>query len=192
MRPFHAAQVQTLPSGDRTGVDQAHHLRAFAPQLPACHRRQSCKGLRKNAGRAAGVGIRQCRAGQPAGAQVIVMLRIGVEAGHHGAQAVVPAQLRIDQRYQVIPALERFVVGVAVMARDDRGELPPIERFQKLFQDGRDVAHASLFSESRQPENRRGFLQTPLFCEACACDNSIHPKLSPDSPARSGRGTERG
>ena len=26
-----------LAEGDRTGVDQAHHLLAFAPQLPACH-----------------------------------------------------------------------------------------------------------------------------------------------------------
>src|ERR1700677_132857 len=98
--------VANLPQWYRTGVDQAHHLRPFAPHLPIRHRRQPSKGLRKNADRTAGIGIRQRRAGQLAGPQMIMVLRIGVEARHHPAQTVVTAQLRVDQRHQMVPALE--------------------------------------------------------------------------------------
>jgi diguanylate cyclase (GGDEF)-like protein len=151
-----------LAQRDRTGVDQAHHLLAFAPQLPACHRRQRREGLRKNAGRTAGIGIRQRRAGQLASSQMIVVLRIGIEAGYHAAQAVVPAQLRIDQRHKVIPALERLVVGITVQTIHSRLKLPSIDRFKEPTKNAIAKSHARP-SVSRQPEKT----DLPRSCRAC-------------------------
>ena len=52
-----------------------------------------------------------------AAGEMIMVLAIGVPAGLQRPKAVEVAQLRKDQRHQMIPAEERLVIGVAVMPR---------------------------------------------------------------------------
>ena len=151
-----------LAERDRTGIDQAHHLHAFTPQLARGHRRQRRKGLRENADRTAGIGIGQRRARQLAGPQMIVVLRIGVEASHHPTQTVVTAELGIDQRHQVIPALERLVVGIPIQTIHNCLKLPSIDRFKEPSKNATAKSHARP-SVSRQPEKT----DLPRFRRAC-------------------------
>src|ERR1700720_2597005 len=82
----------------------------------------------------------------------------------------------------MIPAFERFVVGVTVMPLDDFPKLSSINRFQKLPKDAIHVMHARPLSESRQPESIRFTLDLPGM--RCGIVNR-----SPDSPAQKGEGS---
>ncbi len=81
---------------NRTGVDQANHLRSLLTRPPIRQGRKHREGLRKNPDRPPRIGIRKRRADKLAGAQMVMVLRIGVEAGHQRAQAVKPGQLCVD------------------------------------------------------------------------------------------------
>src|SRR5215470_7426758 len=142
-----------LPEWDRAGVDQAHHLHAFAPGLLTGHRRQAGKDLRKNADRTTSIGIRQRRTVQFFGAEMVVVLRICVEAFHHGPQTVVSAELRINQRHQMIPALEQLAIRIAPQTIHNRLKLPAVNRFKELSKNAIAKSHARPLSESRQPES---------------------------------------
>src|SRR5450631_4550589 len=79
----------------------------------------------------------------------------------------------------MIPAFERFVVGIAVMPLDDFPKFPPIDRFEEFTKDAIHVSHARLLSESRQPESIRFTLDLP----GMRCGIVNHSR---DSPARPG------
>ena len=113
----------------RAGVDQAHHFRPLTPCLAIGRVRQHRKDLRKNADRAARIGIRQRRADELIGAQMVMVLRIGVEGSLQRPQAINAGQLRVHQRDQVIPALERLVVGIPVVLVHNLLKLLSIDRF---------------------------------------------------------------
>src|ERR1700720_979016 len=81
----------------------------------------------------------------------------------------------------MIPAFERFVVGVTVMPLDDFPKLSSIDRFEEFPKDAIHVLHARRLSESRQPESIR--LTLDLSGMRCGIVNH-----SRDSPAASGRG----
>ena len=87
------------------------------------------------------VGVAECRMRKRAAGEVIMMLGTGVPAGLQRPKAVEVAQLREDQRHQMIPAEERFVVGVPVVPRDDRREPPPVDGFQEFGENGTSEAH---------------------------------------------------
>src|SRR5216684_4127018 len=85
----------------------------------------------------------------------------------------------------MIPAFERFVVGIAVMPLNDFPKFPSIDRFEELPKDAINVLHARPLSESRQPESIRFTLDLPGM--RCGIVNR-----SRDSPALfAGRGRER-
>jgi hypothetical protein len=71
-----------------------------------------------------------------------MVLAIGVPARLEAAQAVEGAQLGVNQRHQMVPATKRLVVGVAIAALDNGGELATVDGFKKLAEDGRRKAHA--------------------------------------------------
>src|SRR5712671_1450458 len=82
----------------------------------------------------------------------------------------------------MIPAFERFVVGIAVMPLNDFPKFPSIDRFEELPKDAINVLHARPLSESRQPESIRFTLDLPGM--RCGIVNR-----SRDSPALfAGRG----
>src|SRR6201987_1319787 len=107
---------------------------------------------------------------------MIVVLRVGVEARHHGTQTIVTAQLRIDQRDQMIPALETLVVGISVHTIHSSLKLPPIDRFKEPAKNAIAKPHARSPSESRQPESTSFTPVKPGMHR----DTVNH---SPDSPA---------
>src|SRR5215475_10581373 len=167
---LHAAKA-SIPFGpftdlaqrDRARIDQAHHR---APLLPGAAIRlfhQHRQGLRKHRGRTTCVCVPQRRTGKLADPQMVVMMGVGIEAGDQPPQPTGTAQLRVDQRHQMIPALERLVVGIGVQAIHSRLKLSPINRFKETSKDATAKAHARLLSESRQPE-RAGLRR---LCRAC-------------------------
>src|SRR5271167_1756961 len=103
--------------------------------MPIGHRRQQCEGLGKNPDRAPRIGIRESRASELADTQMIMLMGVRVEGGFEPAQAPDPAELGEDQRYKMIPALERFVIGIAIKPLHNRAKLPPIDRFKKAAKD---------------------------------------------------------
>ncbi len=92
----------------------------------------------------AGIGVGKRRAGDRLAAQMIMGVGVGVPAGCERAQRRRAGELGVDQHHQVLPAAERFVIGVGVSALDDRLEPPPVEGFDKLAENGRSKAHAPL------------------------------------------------
>jgi len=110
-----------------------------------------------------------------------MLMGICLNSGFDSAKARDPAQLGADHRHQMVPALERLVVGIAVMPLDDFPKLPPIDRFEELPKDAIHVLHARSFSESRQPESIRLTLDLP----GMRCGIVNHSR---DSPAPNGRG----
>src|SRR4029077_18153087 len=93
--------------------------------------------------------------------------------------------LGIEQRDQMLPALEALVIGVAVVALDDFLELPAVDRFEQLDKSAIRELHAPSFFLSLDNQKIDGKFPAG---GACPCDFSIHPTSSPDSPARSGEG----
>jgi hypothetical protein len=146
---FHAANAAIpfrpatrLTQRDRAGVDQAHHGAAFLPGPPVRRGCQHREGLGKDGGRPPRIGVRQRRTRELAGAQMIVMLAVGIEAGLQRAKALKLAQLRIHQGHQMIPALERLVVSVAVLPIHKLGKLPTINRFKQSGKNAIGKSHA--------------------------------------------------
>ena len=125
-------------------IDQAEESAAVVSALPIQLAGDEIESVEEDRDGPALVGVGEGRGGQGAAAQVIMMLGIGVPAGLQGAKAVEVAELGVDQRQQMIPAEERFVVSVALAPRHDRGETPPVERFDERGKNGRAVAHAPL------------------------------------------------
>jgi len=101
-------------------------LLRLEPRSPAADEIES---LEKDFDRPAFVGVAESRRGQRAAPQMIMMLGIGVPAGFQRPKAVEIAELSENKRKQMIPAVERLVIGVAIMALDDRLEKSPVEGF---------------------------------------------------------------
>src|SRR5665811_1996 len=110
---------------------------------------------------------------------MIVLMGIRLNGGFDSAQARDPAQLGAHHRHNMIPAFERFVVGIAVMPLHNFPKLPSINRFEELPKDAIHVLHPRPFSESRQPESIRFTLDLPGM--RCGIVNR-----SRDSPAKMG------
>src|SRR5215469_12533286 len=108
---------------------------------------------------------------------MIVVLRVGIEALDNGAQTVISAQLRVDQRDQMIPAPERLVVRIPLHAIHSRLKLPPVDRFKKSSKNAIAKPHARFLSESRQPEST-------CFMRAKPGMHRDIVNHSPDTPAR--------
>ena len=86
---------------------------------------------------------------------MIMLMGVGVKSDFDPSQARDAAQLGTDQRHQMIPAFEGFVVGIAVMPLNNLSKLPSIDRFEEVSKNAIEVAHARSLSESRQPERIR-------------------------------------
>jgi hypothetical protein len=71
-----------------------------------------------------------------------MMLPVRVPARCHAAQAVGGAEPSKDQRHQMIPALERLVVGITVVTSHNRVKPAPVDGFKKLAENARCEAHA--------------------------------------------------
>src|ERR1022692_3223575 len=112
---------------------------------------------------------------------MIMLMGVCLRSGFDSAQARDPAQLGTHHRHKMIPAFERFVVGIAVMPLDDFPKLSPIDRFEEFPKDAIHVSHARPLSESRQPESIR--LTPDLPGMRCGIVNR-----SRDSPALAGEG----
>ena len=148
MRPFHLLHLKTLPSGIGLEFDQPHHLQSFPPYPPVSGLDQPGEDLGENADRPARIGVRQCRSGEFAGAQVVMVLRVGVEGRFQRPETFNPGQLRIAQRHEMIPALERFVVGVPVVPVHNLLKLLTIDRFEQTRNDAIGKSHARSFCVS--------------------------------------------
>ena len=116
MRPFQARQEIVSRSGRET-IDDADHLRTFLAQRAAGLRRQFREHIGKDVCRAAPVGVCERRARNPAGAEVIVMMTVGVPRGLEFAQALHIGELSVDHGDEMIPAAERFVIGLGLVTR---------------------------------------------------------------------------
>ena len=129
---------------DRARVDQANHRAALLPGAPIGRLRQPGEHLGKNLDRATGVGIRQGRANQFACAQMVVVLRVGVERHLQSTQAANPIELRVDQSDQMIPTPEALVVGIPVMLVHNLLKPAPSDWFKQTAKGAIDKAHARL------------------------------------------------
>src|SRR5262249_56975776 len=120
--------------------------------------------------------IRQRRARQFADMQMIMMLGVGIENGFQASQAARAMQLRKNERRQMVPALERLVVGVPVVPFDDRAEFPPIDGFEQSSKDAIDELHARPFLSL---DNRKGSV-----CADSAEHAPRHSESFPGQPCR--------
>src|SRR3954468_3519006 len=108
---------------------------------------------------------------------MVMMMRIGVPDRLQLPQAVDTGQLGEHQRHHMIPALERLVVGIAIVPRHRGRQLNPRHWFQQLCKNAIAKSHARPLSESRQPESTCFMPGKP----------GMHRDIvnhSPDSPAR--------
>src|SRR5947207_510639 len=133
IRPFHSAHSHSLPNG--MGLESITRI-IWVPSL--------------RVGRSvAAANIAKVSANTPTGRRSLASE--SVEA----AQALDAAELREYQRHQVIPALERLVVGVAVVLLHDRLQPLLVEQLEKASKDANVRGHARPLSVSRQPESSR-------------------------------------
>jgi hypothetical protein len=140
--PVRFGPIAQLAERDGGRIDQLHHRRAVAPRLPiqlACH---PAEGLSEERNRSPFVGIAQGRAHERTAAQMVMMVTVGVPTRFQAAQADGRGELGVDQRQQMVPARKRFDVGIAGVTLNERLELAPLDRFQKLAEDARCEAHA--------------------------------------------------
>ena len=134
-----------LAQGDWARVDQPDHLGTFRSRVSIRLLRQHGEGFRENADRTPRICIRECRASNLAHTQMIMLMGIGVRVHCDPSQTLDPAQLGAHHRHQMIPALERFVVGIAVMPLHDLPKLPSIDRIEEFPKDAINVSHARPF-----------------------------------------------
>ena len=123
-------------------IDQPYHRRTVVPRLPIQLACQQAEGLSKETTRSPFVRIGQRRAHQRTGAQMVMMLAIGVPTRFQTAQADSRRELGVDQCQQMVPARKRFDIGIASVPRHQCLELTPLDRFQQLTEDARCEAHA--------------------------------------------------
>jgi hypothetical protein len=109
---------------------------------------------------------------------MMMLMGVRLKGRFDSAQAGDPAQLSAHHRHEMLPAFERFVVGVIVMALDDFPKLPSINRLEQLPKDAIHVSHARPFSVSRQPESIRFTLDLP----GMRCGIVNHSRDSPGHP----------
>src|SRR5713226_1734826 len=172
-----------LAQRDWARVDQPNHLGAFCSRVSIGLLRQHGEGFRENAHWTTCIRTRERRARNVAHPQMVMLMGVCLKGRFDSAQARDPAQLSAHHRHKMIPAFERFVVGIAVMPLDDFPKLPSIDRFEKLPKDAIHVLHARSFSVSRQPESIRFTLDLP----GMRCGIVNHSR---DSPALAGEGEE--
>src|SRR6202043_3261662 len=156
------------------------HLGSFHPRVSIGLLCQHGEGFRENANGTPCIRTRERRTRSLADAQMIMLMGVCLTVGFDTAQARDPAQLGAHHRHKMVPAFERFVVGIAVMPLDDFPKLPSIDRFEEFSKDAIHVLHARPLSESRQPESIRFTLDLP----GMRCGIVNHSR---DSPAKSGR-----
>ena len=87
-------------------IDEAQQFLAFAARVPVKLPGQQAKRIGEDRDGAPPVRIRQGGAGDPAGAEVVMVLAVGVEACLKAAQAGGGRKLREDQRHEMVPAPE--------------------------------------------------------------------------------------
>ena len=126
---------------DGGGIDQPDEVAAVASALTVEKLGDLFERIGEDGDRPTLVGVAEGRMRKRAAGEVIMVLGTGVPAGLQRPKAVEVAQLREDQRHQMIPAEERLVVGVPVVPCDDRREPPPVDRFQEFGENGRSEAH---------------------------------------------------
>src|SRR5260221_8653607 len=124
------------------------------------------------------------RASNDAYGHMIMLMGVRIEDAFDRAQTHHPAQLSTDQRHHVIPALERLVVGVAVILLHNPTKLPPIDRLEEISKDAIRISHARPLSESRQPESTRFAPDWSGMLRGIV-------NHSPDGPALAGEGAEQ-
>ena len=189
IRPFHSAHLHILPNGTGLEFDQPNHLGPFHSRVSIGLLCQHGEGFRENAHRTTCIRTRERRARSLADAQMIMLMRVGLGGGFDSAQARDPAQLGAHHRHKMIPAFERFVVGIAVMPLDDFPKLSSIDRFQELPKDAIPVLHArplSEFSTTRKYPVHAGFAGHALRHsesfpgQPCACGerSKFAPRIS--------------
>src|SRR6267142_6010636 len=154
MRPFHSRASISLP-------------------------RQHGERLRENAGRTPRIRIRERRASDLAHAQMIMLMGICVEGEFKPPQTCDAAQLRTDQRHHMIPALERFIVGICVVPLHNFPELPSIDWFEEVSKDATTILHARHFLSLDN-------LKVSVTLDSLGMRRGI-VNHSPDTPAASGR-----
>src|SRR4051812_25169714 len=76
---------------------------------------------------------------------MIMLMGVGVEGELKPPQTYDAAQLRADQRHHMIPALERFVVGIGVVSLHNFPKLPSIDWFDEVSKDAIAILHARHF-----------------------------------------------
>ena len=111
---------------------------------PVGQSRQLTEGLLEDRRRASLVGVAQRRARQLAHPEMIVLMGVGVPGRRDGAQAAGAAKLGEDQRDEMLPAAEAFIVGIPAMGGDGDLERRPRDRFEKAGENAIPIAHARL------------------------------------------------
>lgn len=123
-------------------VDQTQNCRALAGRLPVELVSHQAERLGKSRYGTPLVGIRQGRPHRRIAGEMVMMLAVGVPVGFQPARGGAPTELRLDLRHQMVPAPERFVVGIAVVTLDDLLELTSVDVFKQLSENARCKAHA--------------------------------------------------
>lgn len=141
MRPFDLTQSQSLPSGIGVEFDDPHQRLTLAAHARVQEAGEFRKYLGEHHGRTSPVCVREGRARQFAGSQMVMMLGIGVPLRLQAAQAVRRAELGEDRHHQVGEAIERLDVSVAAVPPHGGFHRPAIERSQKLAEDARLELH---------------------------------------------------
>ncbi len=150
--PIPLGPTHDLLERDWGRIDEPQHLGTLPLQRMIRQAGEHGEGLREDRDGPARVGIRQRRASHRTGPEMIVMMRMGVPDGLESAQALNAAKLGEREHDEMVPAPERFVVGVSVVPLHRRLEPAPRDRFEKAGKDAMAVLHARFPPESRQPE----------------------------------------
>ena len=121
--------------GNRRRIDEAQQFGAVAPGSAVECAGKPCEKLGEDADGPPRVGFGQRRARQPTRSQMIMRAAVGVEGRFQSTQAGFAGKLGENQRDEMVPAFEGFVVGVAVAPGDDLPEGAAIDRFEKFDED---------------------------------------------------------
>ena len=78
---------------------------------------------------------------------MVMMLTVGIPTGFEPTQAGAGAELRIDQRNQMVPALEALIVGVAGVPIHNSLKLASIDHFKQLAENATGKAHAATYGQ---------------------------------------------
>ena len=134
--------------------------------------------IREDRARTALIGIRKGRATDRPGAQMVMVGRLDIPQLDQLAEARNPAQLAVQQRHEMVPAVEVFPISVALVLRHDGSKHAARNHFQDLAENRILIAHARL---SFLCLDNQKVAPKRLQRLACTCDKVNH---SPDNPAR--------